>query len=666
MHGSLRLLSPLLIALAATQAMAADLTLKRVMLSTAGVGYVEYAAPADGPATFQLAIPLDQVDDVLKSIVVFDSRGGVGSVELPPRDHGHAAFGNVPFGPDALTTPAAYLTALRGVTVDVLGPRPMTGRLLGVETERTGEGEATQTRVSLLTTDGLRQFVLEDADAVRVADPALRSGVERAMDAMRRDAARDQRVMTLRGSGTGAREVRVGYVAGAALWKTSYRLILPTQGAPAPSARLQGWAVLENTTGRDWDGVELTLQYGNPVSFRQALYRTYFVQRPEVPVQILGQILPDIDTRASDMKLTRDSAAERSAPAMAPAMALAAPPPPTAPSPMPRMAPPAEQARGTEGAEETVFTLPTPVVLPAGHTASVPILDREVTATRIGLVPYGKPHPLASVRLTNDGATSLPAGVLTLYDPASPAMFSGDARLGGLPKGETRLLSFAEDLRTAITWRPEETTTIAALTAAEGVVRYEERLRWTARIGLTAPAGEARTLLLEIPKRANFTPAADQAPAPAEETASAWRFPATLTAGEQREITVRLDRVTRQQVALTADDRLITRLLGVQGLDDRARAALQRLVSLNADVARRTAERDRLQASRAEIEANEDRIRKNLAAVPANDALHGRLVRQLDAEEKRIGDLRAQIERAETEVTKARETLAAAITGVRF
>jgi len=665
MHGRLRLLSPLLLTLAALPATAADLTLKRVMLSTAGVGYVEYAAPATGPSTFQLTIPLEQVDDVLKSIVVFDSAGGVGSVELPPRDTSHAAFGDVPFGPDALTAPAAYLTALRGVTVEVIGPRPMTGRLLGVEAERTGEGEATRTRVTLLTTDGLRQFVLEDAESVRVADPALRSGVERAMDAMRRDAARDQRVLTLRGSGTGTREVRVGYVAGAALWKTSYRLVLPP--APDSKARLQGWAVLENTTGRDWDGIELTLQYGNPVSFRQALYRTYFVRRPEVPVQILGQILPDIDTRATDLKMASESAAERSAPAMAQAMAVAAPPPPApASAPRSRMAPPAEQAQSTEGAEETVFTLPTPVVLAAGHTASVPILDREVTATRIGLVPYGKPHPLASVRVTNDSPTSLPAGVLTLYDPASPAMFSGDARLGGLPTGETRLLSFAEDLRTGITWRSEETTTIASVTAAEGVVRYEERLRWTARIGLTAPAREARTLLLEIPRRAGFTPAADQAPAAAEETASAWRFPATLAAGEQREVTVRLDRVTRQQVALTTDDRLITRLLGVQGLDDRARAALQRLVSLNSDVARRTAERERLKATRTEVEANEDRIRKNLGAVPANDALHGRLVRQLDAEEKRIGELRTQIERADAEVVKAREALAAAISSVRF
>src|ERR1700733_11639629 len=63
----------------------------------------------------------------------------------------------------------------------------------------------------------------------------------------------------------------------------------------AATARLQGWATLENQSGSDWKNVALTLQYGNPVTFRQSLYRSYFVQRPEVPVEILGPDLPDID-----------------------------------------------------------------------------------------------------------------------------------------------------------------------------------------------------------------------------------------------------------------------------------------------------------------------------------------------------------------------------------
>jgi len=662
-----------LLALAAHPAVA-ELDLKRVMLSTAGVGYMEYAAQADGPVQFQLNIPLDHVDDVLKSVIVFDSAGGVGGVELPPRDNTAAAFGDLPFGADALGSSLEYLNALRGVVIEVTGPRPMTGRLLKAEpVQETPNTDQTvsRTRVSLLTADGLRQFVLEDAEAVRVVDPALRAAIERGMDALRQEAARSTRQMTIRGSGAGSREVRVGYVAGAALWKTSYRLILPRDDgkANAGKARLQGWAVLENATGKDWNGVSLSLQYGNPVSFRQALYRTYFVNRPEVPVQILGQILPDIDTRATDpadrLGAGRGQMRERALPPAAPASAMVAPAPRVGSAPA-QMAAPAEQALGTEGAEDTVFTLATPVVLAAGHTASVPILDREVTASRVGLVTYGSRHPLAAVRITNDTATSLPAGVLTLYDQSGAATFAGDARLGGLPAGESRMLSFAQDLRTVATWTFDETTTIASVTAANGVVQYDEQLRWTARIALAAPTSNARTLLVEIPKRPGYAPASGQDPRPAEETATAWRFPVALAKGEQKSVTVRLDRVVRQQVALTQDDRVLVRLLGLQGLDDRAKAGLQRLMGLNAEVTRRKTDRERLETARAEAERNQDRIRKNLAAVPANDAMHGRLVRQLDAEEKRIGDLQAQIERAEAEHVKARESLANAIATLRL
>ena len=61
-----------LLLLSATPAVAADLALKRVMLSSAGVGYFEFEAEVDGPATLGLDVPLDQVDDVLTSLVVVE------------------------------------------------------------------------------------------------------------------------------------------------------------------------------------------------------------------------------------------------------------------------------------------------------------------------------------------------------------------------------------------------------------------------------------------------------------------------------------------------------------------------------------------------------------------------------------------------------------------
>ena len=508
-----------------------------------------------------------------------------------------------------------------------------------------------------MTAEGVRQFVLEDAEAVQVADPVLRQGIARALEAMRRDAAQSTRHITLNAPGDGARTVRVGYVVAAPLWKVSYRLVLPAQGMT--KARLQGWAVLENATGADWNGVELALQYGNPVTFRQAIYRSYFVQRPEVPVEVLGRLLPGVDSRADSMA----DAAPPPPPAPMPAAMMRSRPAPAslAGAPTQAMAPPAEATAATEGAQETVFVLPTKVVLAAGHTASMPILDREATAQRVGLVQQGRPHPLASIKLTNDTSTSLPAGVLTLYDPASPAMFAGDAQLGGLPAGESRLLSFAEDLRSTAVWQQEEATSIAAVTASAGVLRVDERLRWTTQVTLTAPAGEPRDLLVEIAKRPGAALVPDPALPATEATATAWRFAVSLAAGQSRTLTVQADRITRQQMALLRDDSVVVRLLGAQGLDPAARVALQRLADLRAARAARQAEVDRLTSQFGDIEKDQERIRRNLAAVPANDALHGRLVRQLDALETRVEALRRTVDQAKSAADQAQRDLENAV-----
>jgi hypothetical protein len=66
----------------AANAAPGDLALKRVMLSTGGVAYLEFEAEITDNAELTLDVPLDQVDDVLKSVVVYDSKGGVGTASL--------------------------------------------------------------------------------------------------------------------------------------------------------------------------------------------------------------------------------------------------------------------------------------------------------------------------------------------------------------------------------------------------------------------------------------------------------------------------------------------------------------------------------------------------------------------------------------------------------
>ncbi len=657
----------------ATPAFADDLALKRVLLSSAGVGYFEYEATVDGPATLGLDVPLDHVDDVLTSLVVFDSAGGVGNVELPGRDDTRDSFGKLPFGPEALQSPVDYLNSLQGVEISVQGPRPMTGRIVHAEsvTETlpapVGQPQPTvqRTRVTILGDEGMRQFILEEAESIQVADPDLRERIAHGLESLRRQANQSLRHITLHSSGTGQRTVHVAYVAAAPLWKASYRLVLPAKdGDPA---RLQGWAVLENQSGADWDGVALTLQYGNPVTFRQAIYQSYYVQRPEVPVEILGRILPGVDTRARAAELPSQSVAPVGAARALKAAPAAAPAPPMAMA-YAEMAQPTDQVQAAEGAEETIYQLPTPISLTAGHTASVPIIDQSIPAERVDLATDNNAHPLSAIRITNNTGASIPAGVLTLYDTSGAATFAGDARLGGLPKGESRLLSFAQDLRTTVERNSSQETALASLTAAEGVLHITTRLREVLHVTLTAPATESRRILLEIPKGGDRTLTLEGGAVPGtEETAIAWRVPVSLKPGEVRKLTAYIDRLEREQTALLADDALVVvRLLNEQSLTPAARAALQRLASLRQDEAAKRQTVAQLKAQQAAILQDEDRIRRNLAAVAPNDALHARLTRALDADETKLDQLGQAIDQATAAADKAHQALADAASSLRL
>jgi hypothetical protein len=372
-----------------------SLELRRVILSTGGVGYFEHEATVDGNVQLPLTVRFDQVDDVLKSLVIYDEHGGVGTISLAGQEPLREVARELPFKLDALDSAAALLRALPGAEIKVVGPQPVEGRVLGVAAEESTSGAGVRSarhRVSILTaSNAVRQFILEEAEQIEFADSALRAQIASALTGIARNRVQERRVLTITLKGSGRRLVRIGYVVEVPLWKTSYRLTVPeatAAGAASSKGMLQGWAIVENLTGSEWTGVDLTLVSGNPVTLRQALFRPHYVPRPEVPVDMMARVVPRVDTGAV-----------RAAPApfvMAPAPKPAASPPAKpAPSPAPRFAPsmsagmaiaqPAFETSAADAATQVLFSVPEPIRLASGGTIAIPIANREVAAERVSL-----------------------------------------------------------------------------------------------------------------------------------------------------------------------------------------------------------------------------------------------------------------------------------------
>ena len=275
---------------------AAEFPLKRVVLSTSGLAQFTHSGNVTAGAVVELPVRIDQVDDVLKSLTVFDSAGAIGAVSLPGKTPLVEIFRDLPFSQQALESQSALLNALVGAEVEIEGNVNAAGRVFRIEEEQVqlpnNGGQTVKHRLTLVTANGFVQAILEDVKALRFTDPQLRAQIDRALTAIAQNRAKDQRTITINLGGQGERKAGFSYVVSAPVWKTAYRLVLPKEGE---KARLQGWGVLENLTGGEWKDVELTLVSGNPVALKQPLYSAVFVDRPEIPVAASARIVPRKD-----------------------------------------------------------------------------------------------------------------------------------------------------------------------------------------------------------------------------------------------------------------------------------------------------------------------------------------------------------------------------------
>ncbi|MBS0546976.1 MAG: DUF4139 domain-containing protein [Proteobacteria bacterium] len=645
-----------------TLAFAQELALKRVMLSSAGLGYFEYEATVDNDSTLKLTVPLDQVDDVLKSLVVYDDKGGIGGLSLPGREPLKQTFKDMPFDEASLQSPADLLSALKGAQVSVGGSRAMSGRVISVQPETTvtkdGNSTTQRTRVTLLTEQGLQQFVLEDAENLQFADPALREKVAKALSAVQANRAADSRTLELTTKGQGKRAVRVAYLVSVPVWKASYRMTLPA-AANAPKAALQGWATIENLSGQDWKGVELTLVSGRPVAFHQALYEAYYVTRPEIPVEVAGHLTPNVD-RGGVMAKAAPPSPPAPAPAMAPSMQreraaggyVAAAP----------AAPAAEPLQATDEATQVTFKFPRPVDLVNGKTLSIPILDRQVPAERLALyqADTASRNPLAAIRLTNDGDTGLPPGILTLYerDKANAVSYVGDARLSAFPTGETRLLPYALDEKITVERDPSQTQRVANGTIVNGVLRSSLIVHQGTTYRVKGALKEPRKLIVVQRRLGGWTLVKPDEKG-VEISEGNYRIPFQLAATDQTQTFEVAQEQTRAQEMrlLDASADQIGVYARAATLDAKTRDALARVLQLQQAVAEAQRKSTDVDTERKHIVDEQARIRENIAKVPAGSDLQKRYLATLEKQENDLDTLAKKKADAQKAVDDARETL---------
>jgi len=690
-------------------AFAEDMPVDSVILSTSGLANFEHKAHVKGDATLEFPVRFEQVDDILKSLIVFDKQGRLGGVTLPGKQPLAQVFKDLPFTQDQLSNPSTLLNAYQGATVTIKGNVNATGKLLQVVPEEIAlrdDKTVTKNRISLMTDDGMKSALMEDEESVTFEDAKIRAEISRALDSIRQNGTAERRLLSVNLLGEGDRDVTLSYVVDAPLWKTAYRMVVPEAGAK--KGMLQGWAVVENMTASDWKKVDLTLVSGNPVTFRQSLYQSYYVTRPEIPVQVFGRVMPRVDdgntATAADMEepapaaqMGMNGAVGGAAPqrlgmlkrAMPMAKAMNAPAAPamammatdsaemesdevqSAPPSMDTVASAANAAQSSEATTQVLFRFPDRFDLKSGESMMLPFLSREVPMERVSLYqPETHPtHPLAAVEIQNDGDTGLPPGVLTLYEESAllkGTSFVGDAQIPVMGQGEKRMISYALDSKTTINRTDKSASSQGKITISGGVMRLAVTNRTETTYTVKAPPKEDRTVILEHPKMYDYQIVTPD-PKDVEVSGEHYRVRVDLKAGEVKTVPVVLENKSFQSFGLDgmAASQLDVYAAAGGQLDEQTRHDFEKLAAKRREIDAIDQKSAQLDMQRGQIFSDQARVRENLKSLNGKSDVQQRYLEKLNTQEDQIGKIDADKQKLASDRSARMAELQDMIAGIK-
>ncbi len=164
-----------------------DVPVKAVALFSSGIGYFEHAGSVEGNGSTELRFKTQQINDILKSLVLQDLDGGlITTITYPSQDPVEKTLRS--FQVDITANPPLgdLLNQLRGarVKLDVAGEQ-VAGMILGLEVRPKAVGEATiNVGVLNLVADGaIRSIELEAIQKIQLEEVQLQEELNRAAGA---------------------------------------------------------------------------------------------------------------------------------------------------------------------------------------------------------------------------------------------------------------------------------------------------------------------------------------------------------------------------------------------------------------------------------------------------------------------------------------------------
>lgn len=650
--------------------------IKRVVLYKHGVGHFERRAEISGDGEVRLAFRAEEMNDVLKSLTVYDTGGGsVSSVSYDNKKPISKLLSDISLNIPSEGGSVPLLASLRGAEVAVtVGSRTVEGQVVGVDARVSSVNDTVCTRELLTLYDRkgrLQTFDLDEITSVAFLDEELQNDMQFLFATVFSAKKRDAKALKVFSRGEGERTLSISYVVECPVWKTSYRVAL--SGEENSKAYLQGWALVDNPQDEDWKDIELSLVSGLPISFRHDLYSPRYLARREVevqtessagPVMTEGALFDDAGGGGGD-DLFGGGDEDLFALAMEmPAAVAAAPPPP--PPPMRKMALGGRAASVDKSAAkvETItqktgqlfeYRIDRPVTVLRNQSALVPIVADEFEGGKKLLYNEAQraENPYSVVDFKNTTGLTLEGGPVTVYEGQ---IYAGEAMMDTLAPDEERMLPYAVALEVEVKVDREQHDALVAQSILRGVWTQERAYYANTTYRLVNKGDQAKTVVIEHPISAAELV---KSPKPDNESRNFWRFSIELPARgtESLSLTEKTLLTDRNVFTHTNPDHILVLIDGVVGHRE-SPPVLEKLKD-NANKMKKFGERQReIELQIKALTNGQSRLRENLKSLGNTEEekrLRSRYVSQLDAEETKIAEGNGELEKVREQFREAKD-----------
>ncbi len=667
-----------------------QLPIRRVILYSNGVSYIERRGMVSGDAEINLSFKQSQVDDVLKSMVVLDlGQGKIGAVSYNSSAPVSARMAEIPFSVSPLTGEgggiANVLAQLQGAKVTVTSSKgAATGSILTVERKQIRtEKETTSTSVLVIAsaTGEISSFDLNDVKSVKLLDEGTQKDLNEFSNAAASARRRDAKTISITSNGSGQREMIVSYTIAAPIWKTTYRVVLDEAGKPF----FQGWAIVDNISEEDWTNVQLSLVSGSPISFIQQLQKPFYRYRPIVPTPQDLQLTPQvyepqsgiIDPSETRINTNVDSRQVQNLPLNS-----------RSTTNLLQVQPGATQYsraetsnyRSVDGTSTTVsdalknstssyqnttvgeeigdlfeYRIEQPVTVLRDRSALIPIIQANMDGERAAIYNEAvrRDRPFSGLLLKNMSDLTFEAGSLTVIDGNA---YAGEALMDRLKAKEQRLISFALDLGTNIRVRNIQDREPAKIIKVVNGVFQVHYFQTSEKVyQITNQTNRPKVLYIEYPVVDGWT-LSDDTPKPDYTTQKYHRFRVELKGFEDKELKIRVRQALADNYQLTSLSRTDLQLFVSQRyINEETRAKLEKLIDLRIKIAEIENKLNSFDAELEKIEADQKRLRENietLSKTPEAKTLIARYIAKANDQETRLEDMEKERKTLEAEQTR--------------